>query len=422
MLERPDAESPPLPDAAYTLREPDALKIASEGYVPALQDAEQTGCVALWLHTHPGIGASPSPSRLDQIVDRQLSDLFRLRTSSELYGSVIVAHDQGQIIFSGFLENAAGRWPIDYLWIVGDRFRLVSNVDTTATSPLPHEFDRNIRAFGGDVQQVLQRLHIAVVGCGGTGSAVAEQLIRLGVRRLTLVDPDTLSLSNVTRVYGSTLATVGQPKVSVLRDHLRRIVDGLSITCAPTMVTVEHAARQLTDADVVFGCTDDNAGRVVLSRLSTYFLLPVIDCGVLLESATGGRLSGIHGRVTVLHPEAACLLCRGRIDLDRARTELFTPSERTRLEHEGYAPALGAVEPAVVVYTTMVAAAAVGELLERLIHYGPEDRPSEILLRIHDREVSTNNALPKPRHYCHSTSGKRGAGFTSPFLDLTWQA
>lgn len=408
-----------VPESAYELRASDALRITSDGYVPALQEAEARGCLAIWLHTHPGHGSSTSPSRLDQIVDQQLSDVFRLRTGSDYYASVIVGHEHGQLTFTGFVETATSRWPIDRMWVVGDHFRLISSA-AKQVPPLPQHFDRNIRAFGGDIQQILQQTSVAVVGCGGTGSSVAEQLVRLGVRHFTLVDPDTLSDTNVTRVYGSSPDLIGQPKVNVLGTHLRRIAPNAHVTCIQAMVTTERAAQQLTNSDLLFGCTDDNAGRVILSRLSTYFLIPVIDCGVLLESSTRGALSGIHGRITVLYPNAACLLCRGRINVDRARSELLTPTERKRLEDEGYAPALAGVEPAVVAFTTMVASAAVAELLERLVQFGPKDRPSEILLRIHDREVSTNHASPGPRHYCHPASGKWGAGLTSPFLDMTW--
>jgi len=175
-------------------------------------------------------------------------------------------------------------------------------------------------------------------------------------------------------------------------------------------------------ADVVFGCTDDNAGRLVLSRLSTYYLTPVIDLGVLLSSDAAGTLIGIDGRITTLTPGSGCLVCRDRIDLARAAAELKTPEERKRLADEGYAPALGQIEPAVVAYTTAVAAAAVNELLDRLIGFGPTDRPSETLLRLHEREMSTNHASPRERHYCHPSQGKWGAGDEIPFLEQLWPA
>jgi hypothetical protein len=62
----------------------------------------------------------------------------------------------------------------------------------------------------------------------------------------------------------------------------------------------------------------------------------------------------------------------------------------------------------------------VSELLERLIGYGPKPRPSEILVRCHEREISTNVASPKQGHYCHPSSHKLGAGMTEPFLEQAW--
>jgi hypothetical protein len=62
----------------------------------------------------------------------------------------------------------------------------------------------------------------------------------------------------------------------------------------------------------------------------------------------------------------------------------------------------------------------VNELLERLIGYGPMPRPSEVLLRCHDRQISSNLASPREGHYCHPSTGKLGVGATEPFLEQTW--
>ena len=410
-----------VPEEAYQLREYDKLDITSDGYIDALAEAEDVGATAIWFHTHPGDGSSPRSSEHDAVVDEQLSDVFRLRSGQDFYGALVVAVKDGQLRFTGHLYDGSRQVHISRLWSVGDRLALFVAADSRVIKPGP-AFDRNIRAFGGGVQQVLQELRVSLVGCGGTGSAVAEQLVRLGVRRFHLVDPDVLTESNVTRVYGSTPTDVGATKVEVLARHLQAIAPGAVITTDASMITLRSAALGLTASDVVFGCTDDNAGRLVLSRLSTYLLTPVIDCGVLLSSDSGlhGQLRGIDGRVTTLVPGAGCLVCRGRVDLQRANSELLTPEERVRLVDEGYAPALHGIEPAVVTFTSLVAATAVSELLERIIGYGPEPCPTEVLLRIHDREVSTNVMAPRPRHYCNPDSGKLGLGLTEPFLEQTW--
>ena len=258
---------------------------------------------------------------------------------------------------------------IDRLWVTGRRFAFTLNWFHEATPP-SEQFDRNIRAFGGEIQRILGDLHVAVVGCGGTGSAVVEQLVRLGVRHIRLFDPDTLTASNVTRVYGSFPEDIGKPKVNVSAAHVSRIAPDAEVIPVQSKITFDRTAKLLLDADIVFGCTDDNAGRLVLSRIASNLLTPVIDCGVLLSSGRGGELNGIYGRVTVLAPGAACLVCRNRIDLRRAAAEMLSPGEHRRLADEGYAPALAGTEPAVVAFTTQVAATAVSELLERLIHLG----------------------------------------------------
>ena len=410
-----------VPADAYIERKGDALTMASHGYVPALGEAERRGAVAVWFHTHPGTAGIPLPSSYDVQVDAQLRDVFSLRTGSGYYGTLILSpRDNGGIAFSGALQADDGACTrIERLWIVGDSWRLIRAEDAPGTA-IAAIYDRNVRAFGPRIQGTLGDLRIGVVGAGGTGSAVCEQLVRLGVRKLLLIDGDVLSESNVTRVYGSTPAAVGQPKVDVLRRHLSGITPDLDCTVAQSMITLQPTAKMLASCDLVFGCSDDNAGRLVLSRLASYLLAPVIDMGILLSSDGQGILTGIDGRVTILSPESACLVCRNRIDLARAASELRTPEERQRLEAEGYAPALGGIEPAVVTFTTAVAAAAVSELLERLIGFGATPRPSEILLRWHEREISTNVAAPRPGHYCAKASGKWGMANTQPFLEQVW--
>jgi hypothetical protein len=411
-----------VPSDAYVEQSPHHMLIRSEGYVAALGAAEADGAIAIWFHTHPGESGAPLPSRRDRRVDREIADLFQLRSGSGFYGTLIASPRGSDFVFSGEITTETGDTTmIDRAWTVGERWRLAHNFATSTKQP-DAIFDRNVRAFGPVIQAVLGDLRVAIVGAGGTGSAVAEQLVRLGVRRLLLIDNDSLSDSNITRVYGSTPRDIGRPKVEVLRDHLTGIASGLDCAVVRGMITIKGVAKALCARDVIFGCTDDNAGRLVLSRLSTYLLTPVIDIGVLLSSDRTGVLSGIDGRVTTLTPGSGCLVCRNRVDMARAAAEMRTPEERRRLADEGYAPALGEVEPAVIAFTTAVAAAAVNELLDRLIGYGPPERPTETLLRLHEREISTNRALPRGAHYCHPSQGKWGAGEEEPFLGQVWAA
>lgn len=409
-----------VPQDAYVRQESDELIVASHGFIPPLAEIEAVGGMAIWLHTHPSDGASPRPSDRDVEVDRRLCDVFRLRTGAPFYGALIVSTKGDDLRFTGHIEDGQARTPIDRLWLVGPELRLRWHDARPRRPGLGTEYDRQIRAFGAHIQEVVAQLSIAIVGCGGTGSAVAEQLVRMGARRLDLYDPDDVSSSNLTRLYGSRPPDVGRAKTAVVAEHLRAVAPETKIRTHASAITTESVARHLMDADVIFGCTDDNAGRLVLSRFSTYFLTPVFDLGVLLTSDARGTIDGIHGRITVLHPGAACLVCRGRVDLQRAAIELRSAEEQASLAAEGYAPALAGIEPAVVSFTSWVASVAVSELLERLIHYGPRPSPNEILIRAHDREMSTNRVGPTPGHYCSLEAAKYGIGATSPFLGQTW--
>lgn len=408
-------------DYAYERRTPRALSIRSDGYVEALARAEERGDVPVWIHTHPQEPSDPRRSKYDRIVDEQLRETFRIRSGADDYGSLVFAPADQWFRFTGIVWGDDEPEIIERIVVVGDRWSVISASDAPKGHRLPNQFDRQVRAFGGDVQQVLAQLRIGVVGSGGTGSAVTEQLARLGVGSLLLIDPKDLSESNLTRVYGSTPEDVGRPKVEVLASHIRRLAPSTDVDSVVGDITEKDVARLLTACDVIYGCTDDNSGRLVLSRISTYYLTPVIDVGVLLSS-TNGQLEGIDGRITVLTPGNACLVCRDRIDIVRAAAEQLSPDERASRQLEGYAPELAGIEPAVIAYTSAVSSFAVAELLERLIGYGPDPEPGEVLLRFHDREISTNLAEPKPRHYCNPATDLIGSGDRDPFLGQTWNA
>ena len=407
-------------DDAYARRTDNSMSITSDGYVPWLRRAEELSATPIFVHTHPGAAGIPLPSKWDDVVDAELAETFRIRSGSDVYASIVFSPAERLVRFSGRGVDGNEQFKFSRLVVSGDRLSVVSAHDS-AQATLSPIFDRQVRAFGGEIQQVLASLTVGVVGCGGTGSAVAEQLVRLGVRTFVLVDPDTVSESNLTRVYGSNPESVSQPKAHVLAAHLRRIAPDSDVETYRRLVTDEQAARALTRCDVLFGCTDDNAGRLVLARLAAHYEMPLFDCGVLISSHSA-TIDAIDGRVTVQTPGAACLVCRGRVDLARAQAEQLDPAERQLRTDEGYAPELGRVEPSVVTYTSQVASQAVGELIERLVGYGPVPVPTEVLLRFHDREMSTNIRLPSPGHYCDPAASQLGRGDADPFLGVLWRS
>lgn len=306
---------------------------------------------------------------------------------------------------------------IDALRIVGDSWRLLLGDEGVSISSM---FDRQIRAFGSAGQHLLARLRVGIVGAGGTGSAVCEQLIRLGVGEITVIDDDVINDdgSNVTRVWGSTMADIGMPKVDIVARSAQQIGFGTRVNPIMGTINDEATARQLRDCDVVFGCTDDNRGRMTLSRLATWYLIPVIDMGVKLSS-TDGVLTNIDGRVTIIQHDTGCLQCRGRIDAQALQSEVLQAVEREARVAESYAVGLGERDPAVVAYTTSIAATAVAEFLARVFGLDIERPSSELLVRFHQRSIGRSTRPARSGHWCVDPNNV-GAGDVEPFLGTMW--
>jgi molybdopterin/thiamine biosynthesis adenylyltransferase len=402
-----------VPNDAYVRREPARLEVTSAGFVPALKAAADDGAVPVFFHTHPG--GEAVPSQLDRAVDASLRGPAQLRTGQDVYATLILGGRRGTEQVGGTLHRDQRESPLQAVRVVGRRLRVLGGEDHAIDSAI---FDRQIRAFGATGQRRLAGLHVGVVGAGGTGSAVVEQLARLGVGRLTVIDDDVVTRTNVTRIHESGSADAGAPKVAVMARAVDRIGLGTATTAIEARITELEAARALRGCDVVFGCTDDNRGRAILSRLAYWYLLPVIDCAFMVDT-DAGAVRGLFGRVTTVQPGAACLVCRGRIDPALLSAESLEPAERNRLAAEGYVPGLGEPDPSVGTFTTLTASLAVSELLERLFGYGGDEPPTELLLRLHDRALSTNTRPPRERHYCADQSSW-GRGDEEPFLGQLW--
>lgn len=408
-----------VPQDAYVERGPKRLVIDSKGFVPAISGALKSGRVPCFVHSHPR--GEPEHSSLDDRVDVSLAEFVRSRSGEAIpYVSVVVGGTSAEPRLRARVVNEDNNFSaIDLIRIVGDGLTVLDAAANSSPSDWSF-FDRQVRAFGAEGQRLLANLRIGVVGVGGTGSAVAEQLTRLGVGELLIADDDVVTDSNVSRIYGSSVSDVGAPKVQVVAQHLQSIGLATRIHAVVGRVTTPGVAKQFRTCDVVFGCTDDQWGRSILARLAFWYLLPVLDTGVVVRSE-GGRVQEVIGRVTTVMPGSACLLCRGRIQPEAIAAEGLTPEERTRRQAEGYVPELGNRDPAVVTYTSLVASLATSELLNLLLTSGGGARTgTELLIRIDGRSIRGNVVPPRPRHFCDVSAGKWATGDADPFLDQLW--
>jgi molybdopterin/thiamine biosynthesis adenylyltransferase len=403
----------PVAPEHYAMRERDRLSIASASYVPLAKRAGQANDTIVFAHSHPA--EIPDFSRQDDKEEGKLMEFLHQHVPGRTHAAVVLPHGGRP---RGRRWTPDGYRRIERVRVLGTRFRFY---DEGTEEEIPDFFDRQVRAFGRDVQRLLHRLHVGIVGVGGTGSAVVEQLVRLGVGTVSIFDGEHFERSNVNRVYGSKVDDNGQKKVGISHGHLERIGLRTQIHTYPTPITDEETARDLCTCDIVFGCTDNETSRGILVRLSLRYLIPVIDMAVKIDSAEQ-QIRGVFGRVTVLFPGEACLFCRRRISADGIWQESLGPEERRNLAAQGYAPELGDPAPAVIPFTTAVATHAVMELLHRLTGFmGPDRQSSEHLLFLDRLEIKTNRPAPDPDCHCMLTQHWGKGDGERDFLGLLWK-
>jgi molybdopterin/thiamine biosynthesis adenylyltransferase/proteasome lid subunit RPN8/RPN11 len=401
----------PISDEDILQREVDRLSISSRALMRIAKLARYEQLSIVFAHSHPF--GPPHFSEQDDGEEMKLMPFLQARVPNRIHGTVVLTPDS----IAGRLYVPERR-AVDQIVVIGSRLCFYSS---SSKLTVPEAFDRQVRAFGSELQHVLNRLHIGVVGLGGTGSAVAELIYRLGVGRMSLFDGDTLASSNLNRVYGSTADDEGKNKTLVAKQHLDRIGFGTDVRAIPNHITQEDIAGTLRDCDIVFGCTDKQLPRAILTQLSLKYHIPVLDMGVLIDSA-GGTIRGIHGRVTTLMAGEACLFCRGRISTEGIRVETLPPEERRSQAREGYAPELEEPAPAVIAFTSSIASAAVAELLHRISGFmGKERMSSEVLFAFDESRVRTNRITPKEACFC-SDVGQWGRGDEDPLLGMVWAA
>ena len=167
-------------------------------------------------------------------------------------------------------------------------------------------FEREAMLLGKDALCRLQNAHVALFGLGGVGSYAAEALARCGIGRLTLVDHDTVSLTNVNRQLCALTSTVGRSKVSVTAERLRQINPALVIEEREEFFLPENAADfDFSAFDFVIDAIDTVAGKIAIAVAASEAGVPMISC-----MGTGNKLDPSALRVIDLAKTSTCPLAR----------------------------------------------------------------------------------------------------------------
>ncbi|HYL91023.1 MAG TPA: ThiF family adenylyltransferase [Burkholderiales bacterium] len=188
-------------------------------------------------------------------------------------------------------------------------------------------FDRNIRFFGADGQAKLRNAHVAVAGCGGLGQHVIQQLAFLGVSKLTLIEDEALSRSNLNRYI---LARHDDPipgthKIDNALRAISAIDPSIEVTPIRNSIRSREAFEALRPVHSVFGCFDNDGARLILNEYAKAYSKEYYDLASDIEQDAGLRYGG---RVVRVDHTPGCLVCLGHIDLAAAREDLESDAAR----------------------------------------------------------------------------------------------
>jgi len=131
-------------------------------------------------------------------------------------------------------------------------------------------------ALGPDAQARFADARALIVGVGGLGNPAAQFLASAGIGRLTLVDADSVDLTNLQRQILFDLADVGAPKVEAAAKRLAAINPEPTIVALARRVDADALASLVSDADVVLDCTDNFATRHAINRACVAARVPLV--------------------------------------------------------------------------------------------------------------------------------------------------
>jgi molybdopterin/thiamine biosynthesis adenylyltransferase len=161
-----------------------------------------------------------------------------------------------------------------------------------AAGLLPARYQRNRQTITTAGQRTLFKSRVAVVGCGGLGGYVIEQLARLGVGELVVIDPDVFEEHNLNRQLLSTPADLGRSKVAAAVSRVAALNPAVTVTPHKLSFSAANGAALFTGTQLVVDALDSIPVRLELADVCEALELPLVH----------GAIGGWYGHVATQFP------------------------------------------------------------------------------------------------------------------------
>lgn len=228
---------------------------------------------------------------------------------------------------------------------------------------------RSTLALGLDaMRRIVTDQTIAVVGVGGLGSVIAENLIHLGFSVIQLIDPDRVEITNLNRIVGAYYSDAIQNrlKVDVVGEHLQKINPMARVEGHAIGIEDEAALAVMMRSDWMIVATDNHFSRFRAQKIAHQLGVPLISAGVNI-TVEDGEITDMSGEVIIARSgDGLCLNCLGRINPTYVAADehkgLLIGEELVR---RGYVAGHEVKEPAVKTLNSTVGALAADMLLNQ---------------------------------------------------------
>ncbi|MBK8506152.1 MAG: ThiF family adenylyltransferase [Saprospiraceae bacterium] len=372
-----------IPDEHCKTRETDRITWSTEFLFTHLSQAVKRGWAVIKIHSHPS-GFQHFSSTDDHADTDLFASIYGWMGTDDPHGSMVMLPDG--TMFGRVVKPNLTFEPFHRISVAGDNLLFWDN-DGIPKQNSPFT-KRTEQTFGKGTTDLLKRLKIGVIGCSGTGSPTIEQLARLGVGNLVLIDPDIVETKNLNRILNTTMADAqeGRYKVDVIHDALSRVALGTKVTTFNANIyDSQEILDTLIQCDVLFGCVDSIDGRHLLNQISSFYLIPYFDLGVKITADGEGGIDQISGSIHYIQPGGSSLMSRGLYTSEALRaaaiyrTNVGIYNDQRKL---GYLVNVIVESPAVISINMQLSSMAVNEFLARVHPYRYDSNSEFAILRI----------------------------------------
>lgn len=160
--------------------------------------------------------------------------------------------------------------------------------------------------MGSEAMERLKQCRVILFGVGGVGGFAGEALVRGGIGSITVVDHDTVGLTNLNRQIIALHSTLGMKKVEVFRRRALDINPDLNITALDSFLLPDNVGRfELSGYDYIVDAIDTVSAKIALAVTAEQTGVPLISC-----MGTGNKLDPFRFRITDVYKTSVCPLAR----------------------------------------------------------------------------------------------------------------